>query len=187
MRRGPMFVYLEDKGICQAVRNIPGITTASVLRLNLLRIAPGGHFGRLLIFSESAFKKLNEMYGSHKSGAPMKSGYTLPRAPMLNADIGRIINSTEIQSVLRPKLEAPKKFEPKRNPLRQKSVMKKLNPYERPQETPEQVQTRKRARIAASKEYNKKYKKGDNTFYKVLMRAFETKKQPEKEEEGEEE
>lgn len=33
--------------------------------------------------------------GTLKSGAPMKRGYTLPRAQMENADVARIINSTE--------------------------------------------------------------------------------------------
>merc|ERR1719341_759353 len=32
----------------------------------------------------------------------MKKGYTLPRPQMENADLARIINSTEVQSALRP-------------------------------------------------------------------------------------
>ena len=32
-----------------------------------------------------------------RSGAPKKKGYTLPRAAMANADLARIINSTEVQ------------------------------------------------------------------------------------------
>merc|ERR1712216_134372 len=73
-------------------------------------------------------KKLSEMYGTLKSGAPKKKGYTLPRAQMENADVARIINSDEVQSVLRPKLEAPKSFQAKRNPLKNKAAMEKLNP-----------------------------------------------------------
>merc|ERR1711957_486683 len=116
---------------------------------NLLKLAPGGQFGRFIIWTEGAFKKLNEVYGTLKGGAPLKRGYTLPRAPMENADIARIINSNEVQSVLRAKLEAPKGFEPKRNPFK-----------------------KKKARVAASKAHNKNHKKGDETFYKVLMKAF---------------
>jgi len=37
------------------------------------------------------------------------------------------------------------------------------------------VQGKKKARLAASKEHNKKFKKGDATFYKTLMKAFEAK------------
>merc|ERR1719295_2356698 len=110
------------------MRNIPGVETACVTRLNLLKVAPGGTLGRFVIWTEGAFKKLGEMYGTMKSGAPMKKGYHLPRAQMENADIARIINSSEVQSVLRPKLEAPKKFALKRNALRSASTMEKLNP-----------------------------------------------------------
>merc|ERR1712032_1485531 len=92
------------------------------------KLAPGGNFGRFIIWTQGAFKKLGEMYGTLKSGAPLKKNYHLPRAQMENADLDRIINSTEVQSVLRPKLEAPKKFEMKRNALKNKEVMAKLNP-----------------------------------------------------------
>merc|ERR1712032_1242515 len=43
MRRGPLVVYNEDNGIVRAMRNIPGVETACVDRLNLLKLAPGGH------------------------------------------------------------------------------------------------------------------------------------------------
>merc|ERR1712063_138844 len=98
MRRGPLVIYNEDNGIKRAMRNIPGVETACVENLDLLRLAPGGSFGRFLIFTEGAFKKLNEIYGSAKGGAPMKKGYHLPRGAMENADLARIINSSEVQS-----------------------------------------------------------------------------------------
>jgi len=175
MRLGPLVVYNEDNGIVKAMRNIPGVETACVTRLNLLRLAPGGQFGRFVIWTESAFKKLSEVYGTLKGGSPLKRGYTLPRAPMENADIARIINSNEIQSVLRAKLEAPKSFERKRNPLKNKAVMKKLNPLEKKAVAKDEVAKKKKARVTASNAHNKKHKKGDETFYKVLMKAFEPK------------
>merc|ERR1719145_577736 len=121
MRRGPLLVYNEDNGIVRAFRNIPGVETACVTRLNLLKLAPGGTFGRFIIWTEGAFKKLSEIYGTLKGGAPMKKGYYLPRAQMENADIARIINSDEVQSVLRPKLEAPKAHASKKNALKNKA------------------------------------------------------------------
>jgi large subunit ribosomal protein L4e len=186
IRRGPLVVYNEDNGIVKAMRNIPGVETACVARLNLLKLAPGGQFGRFVIWTEGAFQKLNELYGTLKSGSPMKKGYTLPRAPMQNADIARIINSSEVQSVLRAKLEAPKKFEPKINALKNKAVMKRLNPLDKKAPSKDEVQKAKKARKQASKEHNKKSKRGDDTFYKVLMRAFETKAKKEDEEVEEE-
>merc|ERR1712176_1733569 len=80
------------------------------------------------IWTEGAFKKMTEIYGEQGNVAPLKKGYNLPRAQMENADVSRIINSDEVQSVLRAKLEAPKKFAVKKNPLKNKMVMARLNP-----------------------------------------------------------
>jgi large subunit ribosomal protein L4e len=187
MRRGPLVIYNEDNGIVRAMRNIPGVETACVDRLNLLKLAPGGNFGRFVIWTEGAFKKLNDIYGTMKSGAPLKKGYKLARPLMENADVARLINSTEVQSVVRAKLDAPKKFTMKMNPLKNKQVMARLNPGSmkrraaRAQESQDgtdkqkEVQSKKKATFAASKDYNKKQKTGDDTFYKKLMKAFETK------------
>jgi len=197
MRRGPMVIYKEDNGIVRAMRNIPGVETADVSKLNLLKLAPSGVFGRFIIWTESAFKHLNEMYGNQKSGCPMKKGFRLPRPLMENADVARIINSDEVQSVLRPKLEPPKKTPGRMNPLKNKKLMEKLNPGSTKRRamrsnackpgTPEYeiVQKKKKARKEASVAYNKEHKRGPNTFYKKLMRAFQTKKAEEEEEEKE--
>lgn len=196
-RLGPLVVYAEDNGIVRAMRNIPGVDTASVDSLNILSLAPGGSFGRLVIWTEGAFKKLNAIYGSLKSGAPQKKGYTLPRAMMENADVARIINSDEVQSVLRPKLEKPKKLRAKRNPLKSKLAMAQLNPGSikrreqrasaatKGSEAYKTAQAEKKARIEASKKYNKEHKKGDETFYKTLMKAFEAKAAKKEEQDGE--
>jgi len=198
MRRGPLVVYSEDNGIVRAARNIPGVETASVDSLNLLQVAPGGNFGRFIIWTEGAFKKLNTIYGSMKSAAPAKKGYRLPRAMMENADVARIINSDEVQSVLRPKLEAPKNFGKKRNALKNKMLMARLNPGSLQKKLARKsahtkgtaenklVQGKKKARLAASKDHNKKHKTGDDAFYSRLMKAFESKAAP-KDAENEEE
>jgi len=195
MRRGPLVVYNEDNGIVRACRNIPGVETASVDSLNLLTVAPGGNFGRFIIWTEGAFKKLNDIYGTMKSGAPAKKGYRLPRAMMENADVARIINSDEVQSVLKPKLDAPKRFGRNKNPLTNNAHMARLNPgilqkkaaraSVHKKGTPENklVQEKKKARLAASKAHNKKHKTGDATFYGTLMKAFETKAAPKEAEE----
>merc|ERR1719159_219952 len=197
MRRGPLVVYGEDSGIVQALRNIPGVETASVDSLNLLTVAPGGNFGRFIIWTESAFKKLSEIYGTYKGGS-CKKGYHLPHAQMENADVARIINSDEVQSVLKPKLDAPKKFGSKKNPLKNKMLMARLNPGALQKKAARKaahskgttenglVQKKKQARIAASKAHNKQHKKGDATYYRTLMKAFEAKT-AKKEEEAEEE
>jgi len=197
MSRGPLVVYAEDNGIKRAFRNIPGVETACVDSLNLLKVAPGGNFGRFIIWTEGAFKKLGEIYGTIDADAPLKKNYRLPRAQMENADVARIINSTEVQSVLRAKLEAPKKFAAKKNPLKNKKLMAILNPgilskklsrkhaHEEGTKEYKKVQEAKKARVEASKKHNGTAKKGDDTFYKTLMKAFETKPKAEEEEKGE--
>ena len=74
-RRGPLIIYSQDNGITRAFRNIPGVTLLNVDRLNLLKIAPGGHVGRFCIWTESAFKKLDALYGTWKSPSVAKKNY----------------------------------------------------------------------------------------------------------------
>merc|ERR1711884_506191 len=129
-RRGPMVIYDKDDGICQAFRNIPGITLLNVSRLNLLKIAPGGHVGRFCIWTESAFKKLDKVYGTWKNESTEKSHYNLPMTKMTNTDLSRLLKSDEIQSVLRaPKKSGHVRRVLKKNPLKNARVMQRLNPY----------------------------------------------------------
>jgi large subunit ribosomal protein L4e len=127
-RRGPLIIYNRDHGIVRAFRNIPGVETCCVKRLNLLQLAPGGHLGRFCIWTHDAFRKLHNLYGSYSRSASLKSNYQIPHAMMTHADLTRIINSDEIQAVIRPKRQ-PVKFERKRNPLRSLQTMHKLNPF----------------------------------------------------------
>lgn len=63
-RRGPLVVYSTDSGLTRALRNLPGVDLAHVSRLNLLQLAPGGHLGRFVIFTEGAFSQLDAIYGT---------------------------------------------------------------------------------------------------------------------------
>ncbi len=47
---GPLVVYDQDQGLTRAFRDIPGVDTICVDRLNLLKLAPGGHVGRFIIW-----------------------------------------------------------------------------------------------------------------------------------------
>jgi len=64
MKKGPLVIFDQDQGLSKAFRNIPGVETCSVDHLNLLKLAPGGHVGRFCIWTESAFKKLDAIYGT---------------------------------------------------------------------------------------------------------------------------
>merc|ERR1712072_1220958 len=101
MRRGPLVVYNEDNGIVRALRNIPGVETASVDRLNLLKLSPGSHLGRFCIWSEGAFQKLDSIYGTLRKPSTEKTNFKLPRAKITNADLPRLINSDAVQTVLK--------------------------------------------------------------------------------------
>jgi len=57
MRKGPLMIHSDDETeVRRAARNLPGVDSCSVNRLNILQLAPGGHLGRFLIFTKSAFK-----------------------------------------------------------------------------------------------------------------------------------
>jgi len=134
-RRGPLIVYnpeTDGKELVKAFRNVPGVETSSVYSLNLLQLAPGGHLGRFIIWTSSAFAALDEVYGTTTTPSALKKDFLLPSNIISNADITRLINSSEIQSVLRePRGEARTKRShvQKKNPLRNKQVMLRLNPY----------------------------------------------------------
>jgi len=121
LRRGPLVIYKSNDGVEQAFRNLPGVELCCVDRLNLLQLAPGGHMGRFCIWSQAALDALNTIYG--------KEGKSIPEDLMANADLARIINSDEIQSVLNPAKRANKKFLRKKNPLTSIKALAKLDPY----------------------------------------------------------
>jgi large subunit ribosomal protein L4e len=129
LRRGPLVVYNEDNGVTKAFRNLPGVDLCHVDRLNLLQLAPGGHLGRFIIWTQSAFARLDAIFGSLTRTSVQKSGYTLPRAPIMQTDLTRLINSDEVQSKVRPARKIVRVSRQKKNPLKNLGANVKLNPY----------------------------------------------------------
>lgn len=127
-RKGPLVIY-ESGSCAQAFRNIKGVELAQVDRLNLLDLAPGGHLGRFVVWTQAAFEKLDALYGTATTKATLKSNYQLPRPLLTVADISRVINSDEVQSVVRPVKEGTARAVRKRNPLKNFGALVKLNPY----------------------------------------------------------
>lgn len=140
-RRGPLVVYEKDDGIVKAFRNLPGVDLCSVDCLNLLQLAPGGHVGRFVIWTEKAIQKLDSIYGTGETGSSIKKSFVLPKNIISNSDVARIINSDEIQSVIRPIAEKKTWVQRKKNPLRNTEVLFKLNPYARIQKKEVQKKT----------------------------------------------
>merc|ERR1712144_107912 len=129
-RRGPLVVFANDNGINKAFRNLSGVEVASVDRLNLLQLAPGGHLGRFVIFSEDAFARLDTVFGGANGKlSEEKKGFRVPRSMMTNSDLPRIINSDEVQARVVPAKTQTKFKRIKKNPLKNLGVMVKLNPY----------------------------------------------------------
>ena len=138
--------------------------------LNLLQLAPGGHVGRFVVWTKSAFEKLDSLFGTETNGSDLKKDYSLPKSIMTNPDLARLINSDEIQSVVRPAGQAIVKrpFTQRKNPLRNMGVLVRLNPY---------AQTlRRREMLAQEAAKNKKAgkaavakKRVNNEFVKTLL------------------
>jgi len=128
-RKGPLVIYDKDEGLSKAFRNIPGVETLSVHRLSLLKLAPGGHVGRLCIWTESAFKALDKLYGTWRKDSESKKGYNLPMPKMANTDLSRLLKSDEIQKVVRAPVKRLVIKKTKLNPLTNIKAMAKLNPY----------------------------------------------------------
>jgi len=150
-RRGPLIIYSrEDSSIVPAFRNIPGIELCHVSRLNLLQLAPGGHIGRFVIWTQSAFTQLDNIFGTFSKESHQKKGWRLPTAKMANTDLARIFNSDEIQSALRPKIFLNTMRPRKKNPLKNFGAMVKLNPY---------ALTQKRRAILASRSNSNRRRK----------------------------
>ncbi|ANQ08704.1 50S ribosomal protein L4e [Plasmodium coatneyi] len=128
MRNGPLIIYNKDSGVKKAFRNIPGVDLCKVTKLNLLKLAPGGSIGRLCIWSESAFKQLDVMYGRIYKKNVTKKNYILPKSIMANSDIYRIISSEQVQATLLAKKRPCKKRLQNKNSLTNFAVRCRLNP-----------------------------------------------------------
>lgn len=160
-RRGPLVIYKTNDGVEQAFRNLPGVELCCVSRLNLLQLAPGGHMGRFCIWSQAALEELETIYG--------EGGKRIPAAAMVNADIARIINSDEIQSILNAPKPGQKDYAPKANPLRNTDALEKLDPYaaakRRASASADDNKKAKKAKVAAKSKASKKYKAQGKAFY----------------------
>jgi len=126
---GPAIVYAQDNGVVRAFRNIPGVDLVPVDALNVLRLAPGGHVGRFVIFTQDAFEALDKIYGDFSAGSSAKKGWSIPSAVIQNSDLQAMLQSEEIQSVLNaPKKSDTRRRSTKKNPLTNIRAMLKLNP-----------------------------------------------------------
>jgi len=182
LRKGPLVIYGDENNrVKRTAKNLPGVDTCSVHRLNLLQLAPGGHLGRLIIWTKDAFKALNNIFGNYRRKGIEKGGYVLNRNLMTCADISRIINSDQVQSKLRSiTTNAAVHDLRKKNPLKNRSLMKKLNPFnearkKREQDVQKDRHAKKAAAIKALRKNKdaKKSKKDRRTKHAGLLKGLQ--------------
>jgi len=112
-----------------------------------------------------------------KKPSALKFGYKLPRAVMTNSDLSRLINSSEIQSSLRPKTKK-KPVPRKSNPLKNLRVMMKLNPFAVTQRRRELLRSCPEAiKIANDTRYQLKLREHKRKHYLKVKQAKADKKE----------
>lgn len=171
LRRGPLIVYGEEnESVKRTARNLPGVDFVNVHRLNLLQLAPGGHLGRFVIWTREAFKALNSIFGNWRRTDIEKGGYVLPRNVMNCADLARIINSDQVQAKLRSPKTSVAAHVAKKNPLQNRAIMNRLNPFDKVRRAAEQKQMdeRHKQRVANVKKDRKANKKATAQRRKVF-------------------
>jgi len=128
-RKGPLVIVKDASSARRAFRNLPGVKAVSVSALNVLDLAPGGHVGRLCVWSKSAFDELDAIYGTTSDKAcPKKAKFHIPRTLMVNADVTSVVARDEIQSNLRAKKVSKTRKIASVNPLKNKKALAKLDP-----------------------------------------------------------
>merc|ERR1712070_371881 len=177
-RKGPLIVYDVSEGIDKGFRNLPGVDLAMVDNLSLLDLAPGGHLGRFCIWTKGAFEKLDSLFGTYEEGAQLKNGFNLPRSFMSNADLARIINSDEIQSIVKPAATEPLMLPKKSNPLRNVKAKLALNPYhatvqDREVKKGELSKAAKAAAVKSKVATSRKLKAARKVYYKAASKEGE--------------
>jgi len=85
--------------------------------------------GRFCIWTESAFKKLDALYGTWRKASTAKPGWNLPQPKMRNTDLSGLLKSEAVRSVLRAPVKKIVHAVVRTNPLNNIRSMMQLNPY----------------------------------------------------------
>jgi large subunit ribosomal protein L4e len=171
LRRGPLIVYgAENESVKRTARNLPGVDFVHVSRLNLLQLAPGGHLGRFVIWTREAFKSLNDIFGNYRRKDIQKGGYILNRNVMTCADLARIINSDQVQAKLRVVKTSAHLHTAKKNPLTNRILMNRLNPFDKIRRANEQKAIAERTKVRTAN--IKKDRKANKKAKQVRSKKF---------------
>merc|ERR1712065_31148 len=113
----------------KAFKNIVGVDTCNVNALNLLQLAPGGHVGRFIVWTKSAFEQLPKIFGGFDEKSETKKGYTLPRPTVALSDVQRVLASAEVKKACRDRKKNSKHVRRHTNPFRNTTALKRINPH----------------------------------------------------------
>ncbi|ADM12012.1 60S ribosomal protein L4 [Encephalitozoon intestinalis ATCC 50506] len=98
-RKGILIVHGESSELL-GFRNIRGVDQMSIDSLDLLELAPGGLPGRLIIWTESAFEKLDKIFGGVEREAELTPGFKLPDRIVAHDDLEELFYSDAVQAIL---------------------------------------------------------------------------------------
>ena len=124
----PRFFILE-LSLIRPIINPDFFFPSQVSKLNLLKLAPGGHVGRFCIWTEAAFKKLDSIYGTWRVASKDKTRWNLPQPKMAVTDLSKLLKAEEIRQVLRAPNKSVKRAVVRTNPLKNIRSMLQLNPH----------------------------------------------------------
>lgn len=98
-RKGILIVHNSDSELV-GFRNIPGVDQMNIDSLDLLELAPGGVAGRLIIWTEEAFSKLDSIFGGFERESEVHAGFKLPNRMVTHDDLSELFYSDEVQAIL---------------------------------------------------------------------------------------
>ena len=98
-KQGVLLIHNDKPENLKAFRNISGLDTISVDELSVLSLCPGGQAGRLVVWTDAAFSKLNGIFGSEEVESE-KSGFSLADDVVVEENVEEIFYSGEVQSFL---------------------------------------------------------------------------------------
>lgn len=155
-KTGPLLVHNGESDQLRAFRNLPGVEFCHVHSLSILKLAPGGHLGRLCVWTNKAFNELNNLFGTNTSVSNrLRNGksWVLPRSCLTNSDVESILNADNVYNVLNHVEKADVCTVKRANPLKNNKAMKELNPWLAQDQT-----TRNKKRADWSKQLDTKRK-----------------------------
>merc|ERR1739840_48844 len=103
------------------------------------------------IWTESAFKKLDGLYGTWRKASTSKAGWNLPQPKMANTDLSALLKSEAIRAVLRAPNRKVTRAVVRTNPLKNIRTMLQLNPYAAVQKKNAELSAAKNLRAKAVK------------------------------------